>query len=185
MVTNLSPDVGSPVRGVQPPRTRRPGLRLRRPGFAFVAQLVSFGAVGGLSFLVDLGVYNLMRATLMPDQPVGAKVVSAAVSTIVAWLGNRFLTFRDHRTTSRRETLREGLLFAAMNLIGLGIAAACLFVSHYVLGFTSTLADNVAGNGIGLVLGTVFRFIAYRAFVFRTDPNATDAVRVLVQEGSP
>ena len=58
-------------------------------------------------------------------------------------------------------------------LIGLGIAAACLFVSHYVLGFTSTLADNVAGNGVGLVLGTAFRFAAYKALVFRS----TDARR--------
>jgi putative flippase GtrA len=46
------------------------------------------------------------------------------------------------------------------------VAVACLAVSHYVLGFTSPLADNVAANGVGLVLGTAFRYVAYRRWVF-------------------
>jgi putative flippase GtrA len=133
-----------------------------------VRQLVSFAGIGGLSFLVDLGVYNALRLTILDDKPIGAKIVSVTVATIVAWLGNRYLTFRGAKHESRADTVREGLLFAAMNLIGLGIATACLVVSHYVLGFTSPLADNVAGNGIGLVLGTAFRFVAYKAVVFRT-----------------
>jgi len=131
-------------------------------------QLVSFGAIGAFCFLVDLGVYNLLRFTVLDDKPIAAKVGSAVISTAVAWILNRSITFRAERTSGRRETLREGVLFALTNLIGLGIAAACLFVSHYLLGFTSTLADNVAGNGVGLVLGTVFRFAAYKALVFRS-----------------
>ncbi|WP_223246530.1 MULTISPECIES: GtrA family protein [unclassified Curtobacterium] len=142
---------------------------------ATAKQLASFGTIGAVCFLIDLGVYNLLRATVLPDGPIAAKIVSAVVATAIAWLANRSITFRSQRQTGRRETLREGLLFAATNVIGLGIAAACLFVSHYVLGFTSTLADNVAGNGVGLVLGTVFRFAAYKALVFRsTDAHAKE-----------
>ena len=142
---------------------------------ATAKQLASFGAIGAVCFLIDLGVYNLLRATVMPDGPIAAKIVSAVVATAVAWLANRSITFRSQRQVGRKETLREGLLFAVTNVIGLGIAAACLFVSHYVLGFTSTLADNVAGNGVGLVLGTVFRFAAYKALVFRsTDAHAKE-----------
>jgi hypothetical protein len=39
-------------------------------------------------------------------------------------------------------------------------------VSHYALGFTSVLADNISGNVIGLGLGTLFRFTFYRLWVF-------------------
>ncbi|WP_246159946.1 hypothetical protein [Microbacterium rhizomatis] len=39
-------------------------------------------------------------------------------------------------------------------------------MSHYLLGFTSQLADNISGNVVGLVLGTAFRFAAYRWLVF-------------------
>jgi len=155
----VSPDTGAV-------RTVRPGTVPRL--LATARQLASFGTIGAVCFVIDLGVYNLLRATVMSDGPIAAKIVSAIVATSIAWIGNRFITFRAQRQTGRRETVREGLLFAATNLVGLGIAAACLFVSHYVLGFTSTLADNVAGNGVGLVLGTAFRFAAYKALVFRS-----------------
>jgi putative flippase GtrA len=138
---------------------------LRLKGLA--RQAVSFGAVGGMAFVVDIGVYNLMRSTVLEDSPIWSKVVSVAVATVAAWLGNRYLTFRGQRARGAT-AWREGALFAAMNVVGLLIAAACLVVSHYVLGFTSQLADNISGNVVGLVLGTVFRFLAYRHFVFGT-----------------
>ena len=37
---------------------------------------------------------------------------------------------------------------------------------HYLLGFTSLLADNISSNVIGLALGTAFRFSLYRLWVF-------------------
>lgn len=131
---------------------------------AWLAQISSFGLVGGIAFLVDFGIYNVLRASVLSDSPIWSKVVSVAVATMVAWIGNRHVTFR---ATRGRPALREAILFGLMNVVGLLIAAACLFVSHYVLGFTSQLADNISGNGIGLVLGTAFRFVAYRFLVFR------------------
>ena len=138
--------------------TRSVGLRTR-----LIGQLASFGLVGGLAFVVDLVVYNAVRATVLQDSPIWSKVVSVAVATAFAWLGNRYLTFRRERSP---HAVREGVLFAVVNVVGLLIAAGCLFVSHYVLGFTSQLADNISGNGVGLVLGTAFRFAAYRWLVF-------------------
>lgn len=137
-----------------------------------MAQLVSFGFIGGLAFIVDLTVYNIVRATILEGSPIWSKVVSVTVATAVAWLGNRYLTFRRERS---RPALREGVLFALVNVGGLLIAAGCLFVSHYVLGFTSQLADNISGNGVGLVLGTAFRFVAYRWLVFSPAAPAAPA----------
>ncbi len=133
-------------------------------------QLAAFGGVGLLAFIVDVGGYNLLRATVMADQVIWAKVVSVTVATGVAWLGHRYLTFR---TTRRPAVAKELLLFVLANGGGLLIAAGCLFVSHYVLGFTSALADNISGNVIGLVLGTLFRYFTYRFLVFRTPQEAT------------
>lgn len=131
---------------------------------ATIASLATFGGVGAIAFVVDLGVYNLLRATVLEGSPIWSKVASVAVATVVAWVGNRLLTFR---ATRGGNVAREAFLFAVMNVGGLLIAAACLFVSHYVLGFTSQLADNIAGNGVGLVLGTAFRYVGYRFVVFR------------------
>lgn len=135
-----------------------------------VPQLATFGGVGFLAFLVDVGGYNLLRATIMPDQVIWAKVVSVTVATAVAWLGHRFLTFRS---TRRPAVAKELVLFVLANGGGLLIASGCLFVSHYVLGFTSPLADNISGNVVGLVLGTLFRYFTYRFLVFRSPQEAT------------
>ena len=61
---------------------------------------------------------------------------------------------------------REGVLFALVNVGGFAIALACLFVSHTLLGLTSPLADTISVNGVGLVLGTTFRFLCYKRFVW-------------------
>ncbi|WP_082297330.1 GtrA family protein [Microbacterium sp. GCS4] len=137
---------------------------------AAVPQLATFGGVGLIAFVVDVGGYNLLRATVMPDQVIWAKVVSVVAATGVAWLGHRYVTFRS---TRRPTVAKELLLFLLANGGGLLIASACLFVSHYVLGFTSALADNIAGNLVGLVLGTLFRYFTYRFLVFRTPQEAT------------
>ncbi|GAB4064003.1 hypothetical protein GCM10028777_09020 [Angustibacter speluncae] len=132
-------------------------------------EVIKFGVVGGVAYVVDLAVFNLLRfgpGELLGDKPLTAKAVSVAVATCVAWYGNRQWTFRRRRTAA---PVRELVQFFVINGIGLGIGLACLFVSHYVLGLRTPLADNVSANGIGLVLSTLFRFWAYRRFVFTAE----------------
>jgi putative flippase GtrA len=43
----------------------------------------------------------------------------------------------------------------------------CLAISRYILGFDSILADNISSNVIGVGIGTIFRFWAYRTLVFK------------------
>jgi putative flippase GtrA len=127
-------------------------------------ELARFGSVGLVAYVVDLGVFNLIRGSeTLGHKPITAKVISVAVATLVAWLGNRYWTFADRRTDTQA---RELAGFVVVNVGGMLVAVACLAVSHYVLGFTSQLADNIAANGVGLVLGTAFRYVAYRRWVF-------------------
>lgn len=144
--------------------------RLRGAVGVLYREMVKFGAIGALAFVVDLYVYNVLRIGIWPfaEAPLGhktvlCKVISVSTATVVAWLGNRYWTFRHRRRATARS---EFALFVVMNVGGLVIATACLWTSHYVLGLTSALADNVSSNGVGLVLGTLFRFWAYRQFVF-------------------
>jgi putative flippase GtrA len=132
-------------------------------------ELAKFGVVGAVAFVVDVAVFNLLRfdgevwTGILAEKPVTAKVVSVAVATTVAYFGNRHWTWRDR---SRGRMSREVPAFFLLNAVGMAIAVLCLAVSHYVLGFTSALADNVAANGVGLALGTAFRFWSYRTYVF-------------------
>ncbi|MGH8866475.1 MAG: GtrA family protein [Actinomycetes bacterium] len=138
-----------------------------------VRELAKFGVVGAVAYVVDVAVFNVVRVG-MDEGPLLAKTVSVAVATTVAYAGNRHWTFR-HR--GRSGLAREYTLFFLLNGVGLGISLTCLAISHYALGFTSALADNIAANLVGLALGTTFRFWSYRRWVFpaRAEGAETDA----------
>lgn len=129
---------------------------------SMVRELMKFGIVGAVAFVVDVGVFNLARVGADMG-PLSSKTISVVLATTVAYAGNRYWTFR-HR--DRPGLRREYVLFFAFNAVGLAIALACLGFSHYVLGFESALADNISANGVGLALGTAFRFWSYRRWVF-------------------
>lgn len=148
-----------------------------------VRELMKFGVVGSFAYVIDITLFNvLLQAT---DKPLTSKVVSTVVATTVSYAGNRTWTFRRRSKSGVR---REYLLFFLLNGVGLLIALACLAISHYVLGFTSALADNIAANVVGLGLGTAFRFWSYRRWVFpelMPEGTAPDAADGAVSEDLP
>jgi putative flippase GtrA len=133
-----------------------------------IPQLIKFGLVGGVGFVANLVVFNaLMLLAFNPSHVEHASLIATAIATMVAiflnWLGNRYWAFSTQRRTN---TAREGMEFFVVSLVGMLIPLGCVWVSHYLLGHTSLLADNVANNVIGLGLGMIFRFALYRWWVF-------------------
>ena len=166
------------------PELPRPGSVRLQPLYLRLEHLVhevaKFGVVGLASFVIDIGLFNLLRgisdAGPLADKPLTAKIISVSVATTFAYFGNRFWTFRNRARTSMR---REYVLFFVLNAVGLLIALGCLWFSHYALGLTSRLADNISANVVGIGLGTLFRFWSYRKWVFldTADVDLTDEVR--------
>jgi len=143
------------------------GHSLRDRVTAIVRELGKFGTVGGISFLIDLAIFNaLLHAGF---ETLVAKTISTVIAATLAFVGNRFWTWR-HR--AHHHMARQYTTFFLLNAVGLGIGLSCLAISHYGLGqiwpaLQSTLADNVSGQLVGTGLGTLFRFWSYRRFVFR------------------
>ena len=132
----------------------------------FARELAGFGTVGAAAFVVDVGTFNLLIATTWSGSPLRAKVVAVVVATLFSWAGNRLWTYRHRRRAAGRALAGELVLFVGLNGVALGISLLVLAFSHYLLGLTSPVADNVA-NVVGIALGTAFRFHAYRTWVFR------------------
>jgi putative flippase GtrA len=155
----------------QPPAApTRPGGLIARLYDRFrdlVHELGKFGVVGGICFGIDFGLNALLLA--MGVEAFTAKAISMAIAATIAFLGNRFWTWR-HRESSGLG--REYALYFFFNLVGLGIALACIAISKYGLGsiwpsvFDTNLASLLAGSFVGNVFGTIFRFWSYRRFVF-------------------
>jgi len=136
-----------------------------------VHEVAKFGAVGLIALVVDVGLFNLLcyGASPLHGKVLTAKIVSVSVATTVAYFGNRYWTFRHRGRTSFH---REYVLFFVLNAVGLAISVGILWFSHYALGLTSAIADNISANVIGLGLGTLFRFWSYRRWVFPEDTES-------------
>jgi putative flippase GtrA len=134
-----------------------------------ISQFAGVGVVGLVGLVIDVGIFNLLRATVLEPSRVAhgalwATLISTSVAIVCNWLGNRYWTFRNER---RAHWWREGLEFALVSVGGLLIALGCVWFSEQVLDLHSLLSDNIAKNVVGLALGTIFRFTFYRLWVFR------------------
>jgi putative flippase GtrA len=132
-------------------------------------EAVRFGIVGLTGVALQFVTFNVLRYAgpggvgVLEAKPITAQVIAIGLATVVTYLGNRYWTYH-HR--EKGHPARELPVFVFLNAVAIGIGALCLAVSHYLLGLTSPLADNLSGNVVGLGLGTLFRFWSYRRFVF-------------------
>ncbi len=149
------------------------GTRVRSAARRLATELAKFGTVGALAFVIDVGLFNVLRAGVLSDSPLTAKTISVVMATGFAYLANRNWTYRDRARTGYG---RETVLFFATNAVALLISWACLAFTHYLLGLDSQLADNISGNGVAIALGTLFRFWVYRTWVFPEDDTQPEPV---------
>ncbi|MQS12535.1 GtrA family protein [Streptomyces kaniharaensis] len=129
-------------------------------------EAVKFGIVGLGGVVVNFVVFwvcinGLHLATLRSN--IAATLIAIATN----YLGYRYWLYRDRDAASRK---REITLFLVFSGIGMLIETGLLGFSVYVLGLDSHL-EQVAAKVVGLGLGTVFRFISYRTWVFKALPE--------------
>lgn len=126
-----------------------------------VHELAKFGSIGALAFVITTGVGNLLHVGF----GVG-ELTSTGVGTVVAatfsYVANRYWTFR-HREQSGMG--REYVTFFVLNGVG-------LLITWLIQGFTKFALDQrgwIAYNAsliIGTAVATLFRFWAYKKWVF-------------------
>lgn len=141
------------------------GERIRGLASLFWRELAKFGAVGGVAFVIDKGLFWMLIHGSMSDSEVKAQVVAASVATVFAWIANRYWTFRHRRQAN---PLREFTMFLAINVVGMGISAGCVWIAKYPMDITDRGSLFIAGV-IGTAIATVVRFLAYRFWVFNVE----------------
>ena len=72
-------------------------------------------------------------------------------------------------------------MFAVVNAIGMVIAVVPLGFTWYILGLRDPISYNLSTNVIGIGLAMIFRFYAYRTWVFK-DITETEVVVPLEED---
>jgi putative flippase GtrA len=142
-------------------------------------EAAKFGVVGALAFVIDNGGYNLLVFGLpgtagsgpLHAEPVSASVVATGTATLLSWAGNRYWTYRSRH---RERVAGELALFVVVNVVGIVITAATVFLARALHDGGTVVGDNIA-RITGWSLATVFRFVAYRRYVFVSGPGTLAA----------
>ncbi|TFD79124.1 GtrA family protein [Cryobacterium sp. Sr8] len=128
---------------------------------------VRFLVVGGVSTLIEVGVFNVLYLAF--GWPVvAAKVAASLVALINAYFGNREWTFR-HR--GRHNRVLETVLFLIVNAICTGLGAGImvggvLLAEEVLLRAPGPLLVNAINVG-SIIVVVLVRFLLYHYVVFR------------------
>ncbi|MEU2118780.1 GtrA family protein [Streptomyces sp. NPDC058700] len=136
-----------------------------------VREVAKFGVVGGLGVLVNLAVFNLVRATTEIPM-VRASLIATVVAIVFNYVGFRYFTYRDRDKSGRT---KEMSLFLLFSVIGMVVENGVLYAATYGFGWDGPLASNFF-KFLGIGIATLFRFWSYRTWVFRALP-AKEAVQ--------
>jgi putative flippase GtrA len=142
-------------------------VSLRKRCVDLIPELAKFGVVGLAGSVIDLGGAAFLHGA-EGIGPMVSKAISLIAAMVVTYLGSRFWTFR-HRVN--QALVREGMLFVALNVVGLVIAEAVIAFVSYGLDMKHVLAYNAASLA-GTGLGTIFRYFSYKKWVFLADTPA-------------
>ncbi|MEV1239241.1 GtrA family protein [Nonomuraea sp. NPDC050022] len=146
-------------------------------------ELLKFAIVGGTAFLVDNTVFYGLKLTILEPKPVTAKIIAVLVATIVSYVLNREWSFR---TRGGRERRHEAALFFLVSGVGLVLSSAPLWISRYAFHLetpdvslvTQEIADFMSAQIIGTLIAMVFRFWAFRKWVFPDEKAQPGSMRL-------
>ena len=135
--------------------------RLRR----LAPEALAFGVIGA----ANTALYLAITYVALPIGAVKATVLATVITTTLAYVANRYWTYRHH---TRSALQREYTLFFGFNLIGMIIQSGSVGIAKYGFHLNETdhklviMVTTLAAAGVA----TIFRFWAYRTFVFLKPP---------------
>jgi len=140
--------------------------RFRRLGYEFV----KFAVIGITGVFITNAIYDLLFFHLGVG-PVTSTTIATIVAAIFTYLGNRYWSFR---TRQRTGVVREVIVFAVLNGIGLLIQDGTVGFNYYLLHLGHDKLAGLVALNAGIALATLFRFWSYRRFVWVTSPRTPD-----------
>lgn len=129
-------------------------------------EVATYGVVAIINTAIDFALFN----GLISLGALKANTISTVVATTTSFLMNRHWVYRDR---PKKALHHEYALFFGVNLVGLVIQEVVLALAG--LGVHDMARHRLELNlykCLGLAVAMVFRFWAYRTFVFRSGPSS-------------
>jgi len=125
------------------------------------AETIRYVVIGGLTTLVNLGLFELMYTVLGIEVTV-SNVTSVAIAILFAYVANKHVVFRRH-SSSLNELVLEFFKFVASRILtSMTFEVGGVLLFHNILGFDARLCKITAQ-----VLVIITNYIMVKLVVFR------------------
>ena len=125
--------------------------------FAVLPRPLRFFGVGGLGLITDLAIFTLVVAHGL--NPLGARLISLALATLVTWRLNRALTFDRSGRRTAEEAMRYAAVVIAAQTVSYGVFA--------ILAVTLLAAPPQIALIAGAAMGALVSYSGQTLFAFR------------------
>jgi putative flippase GtrA len=125
--------------------------------FAVLPRPLRFLGVGGLGLITDLAIFTLVVAHGL--NPLGARLISLALATLVTWRLNRALTFDRSGRRTAEEAMRYAAVVIAAQTVSYGVFA--------ILAVTLLAAPPQIALIAGAAMGALVSYSGQTLFAFR------------------
>ncbi len=93
-----------------------------------INQILKFGVVGGIAFVIDYGILFLLAKVIGLNE-----LISAAISFIISLTFNYFLSTK-WVFEAKKQTPKEVIIFVLLSIVGLGINEVLIYLGTKKLG---------------------------------------------------
>lgn len=93
-----------------------------------INQILKFGVVGGIAFVIDYGILFLLAKVIGLNE-----LISAAISFIISLTFNYFLSTK-WVFEAKKQTPKEVIIFVLLSVVGLGINEVLIYLCTKKLG---------------------------------------------------
>ncbi len=120
-----------------------------------IRQIIRFGIVGGLAFIIDYGVYALLTQVFSVYY-ILASVISFSLSVIF----NYILSITWVFDVNKKQGVKEFIVFIVLSVIGLLLNSLILYLSVELLHI-----HNLIGKIIATIIVMIYNFITRKIFI--------------------
>lgn len=119
-----------------------------------IKQILKFGIVGGLAFIIDYGIFALLTQVFNVYHLI-AQIISFSISLIFNYYASIKFVF-----DAKKQGVKEITTFIIFSLIGLGINEILLYIGVDIMHFHELIIKLLA-----TIIVMVFNFITRKIFI--------------------
>ena len=129
-------------------------------------EFIRYCIVGGLAFLVDIGLLNLFDKLILPELGGWRIYIATAVGfcggLVFNYFFSLFFVFNSARHTKIGRSAGAFVIFTIIGLIGLGLTELGMWVGHGLLGFNENIVKIIVA---GIVL--LWNYLGRKVLIFK------------------